>query len=329
MNATIPKTGNGRGEDGLGWTSDETDGSDDETSNESGPDNGGERLGQIRTERVSVVTLPPRQTCSKSNQSKSVSSERLAQKVSQKMEVGDFRGAVRLVGSSETFADSNDSTMELLLSKHPAPPVDALPPPPVDSDCQFSSSFTTLDISRAIGSFSSGSAEGPDGLTPLHLKDLTSTSAGDGGRELLNALTLFANFLAVSRPIPEINPIFLGASLSAFKKGDGGVRPIAVGFTLRRLVAKCLCCKVQREMTELLSPLQLGFRISGGMEAAIHAARLFIAESSPTSCLLKVDFKNAFNTLRRDRMLQSVKTSVPMLLPFVLNSYGGSIVLVL
>lgn len=76
-------------------------------------------------------------------------------------------------------------------------------------------------------------------------------------------------------------------------------------------------------MTELLSPLQLGFGTSGGMEAAIHAARLFIAESLPTSCLLKVDFKNAFNTLRRDRMLQSVKTSVPMLLPFVLNSYGA------
>lgn len=85
-------------------------------------------------------------------------------------------------------------------------------------------------------------------------------------------------------------------------------------------MAKCLCRQVQ---IELLFPLQLGFGTSGGMEAAIHATKLLIAESSPTSCLLKVDFKNAFNSLRRDRMIESVKSIVPMLFPFVLNSYGA------
>ena len=115
---------------------------------------------------------------------------------------------------------------------------------------------------------------------------------------------------------------FFGSSLSVFK-GQGFFLPIAVGFTLRRLVAKCLCRKVQKEMTVLPSPLQLGFGTSGGMEAVIHATRLFIAESSPTSCLLKMDFKNAFNTLSRDRMLESVKATVPILFPFVHYSYGA------
>ena len=35
-------------------------------------------------------------------------------------------------------------------------------------------------------------------------------------------------------------PIFFGASLVGLDKPDGGIRPIAVGCTLRRLAAKCL-----------------------------------------------------------------------------------------
>ena len=35
----------------------------------------------------------------------------------------------------------------------------------------------------------------------------------------------------------QVRPFFFGASVIALNKKDGGVRPIAVGCTLRRLVA--------------------------------------------------------------------------------------------
>ena len=91
---------------------------------------------------------------------------------------------------------------------------------------------------RAIRSFPSGSAGAPDGLRPQHLVDLTSASAGQDGEELLGALTSLSNLvLAGDTPVPA-RKIFLGASLIALNKKDGGVRPIVVGCTLRRLIAK-------------------------------------------------------------------------------------------
>ena len=50
-------------------------------------------------------------------------------------------------------------------------------------------------MARAIHSFPRGSAGGPDGLLPQHLLDLTSAPAEQGGKDLLQALTEFANFV--------------------------------------------------------------------------------------------------------------------------------------
>ena len=40
---------------------------------------------------------------------------------------------------------------------------------------------------------------------------------------------------------PAASDYFAGASLVALPKKDGGLRPVAVGGVLRRLVGKCLC----------------------------------------------------------------------------------------
>ena len=41
-----------------------------------------------------------------------------------------------------------------------------------------------------------------------------------------------------------------------------------------------------------------------------------------THLLLKLDFKNAFNTLRRDKMIEEVKRNAPELFAFILAAYG-------
>ena len=50
-----------------------------------------------------------------------------------------------------------------------------------------------------------------------------------------------ANVLARGDAPPELAPFLGGASLFALEKKGGGVRPIAVGEILRRLVGKVLC----------------------------------------------------------------------------------------
>ena len=53
-----------------------------------------------------------------------------------------------------------------------------------------------------------------------------------------------------------------------------------------------------------LAPQQLGCSVPLGCEAAAHADRLYLQNMH---LLLKLNFKDAFNTLRRDKMLESVK----------------------
>ena len=117
-------------------------------------------------------------------------------------------------------------------------------------------------------------------------------------------------------------PVFGGASLCALSKKDGGIRPIAVGCTLRRLVAKAACSAVRDRVTESLAPLQLGFGVKQGAEAAAHAARCYINNLGPDEAFLKIDFINAFNAVSRDEVFRSAEEYTPELLPFIDVCYG-------
>ena len=178
-------------------------------------------------------------------------------------------------------------------------------------------------VVHAIKTFPNGSAGGPDGLRPQHLKDLTGSSAGDGGPTLLATLTAFVNLVLLGGTSPSIRPYFFGASLTALEKKGGGIRPIAVGCTLRRLVAKVASASVREAMADLLAPHQLGFGVKKGPEAAVHVARLYLHNLSSDKALLKIDFRNAFNSVRRDKLLLVVKDLAPEIYPLVHSSYSS------
>ena len=54
----------------------------------------------------------------------------------------------------------------------------------------------------------------------------------------------------------------------------------------------------------------------------MHAPHLFIDNMGPGEVLLKLDFKNAFNCLRRDKMLMAVAEHPPELLDFIYSAYA-------
>lgn len=246
----------------------------------------------------------------------------LASRVSSKLEEGDIRGAIRLAASDDTLAPFDDVTAEDLRSKHPSRAVSAnLPPTPTNDSCLV---LQQTNILEAIKSFMPGSASGPDGLRPQHLKDLTSVSAGEAGQRLLYRLTEFTNLCLSGRVPTVVQPVFCGATLCAINKKDGGVRPIAVGNTLRRLIAKAACKAVSAKMATELLPIQIGFGVPRSTEAAVHAARTYVANLQPGEGLLKLDFKNAFNMVNRENMFQVVREHLPELYPFIHMCYSSA-----
>ena len=60
------------------------------------------------------------------------------------------------------------------------------------------------------------------------------------------------------------------------------------------------------------------------MEAVVHSARLYLRNLKPEQVLLKLDFRNAFNSLRRDKMLSAVQVLAPTILPFVHSAYSNT-----
>ena len=94
-------------------------------------------------------------------------------------------------------------------------------------------------VHKALMSFPNGSSARLDGISPKILKDLTAKSNGQTGLNFFKALTNLVNVILEGKVPFELRPYFFGAKLIALKKPDGGLRPIAVGNTFRRLSAKC------------------------------------------------------------------------------------------
>jgi hypothetical protein len=111
----------------------------------------------------------------------------------------------------------------------------------------------------------------------------------------------------------ELAQHLAGATLHALPKGTTDVRPIAVGETLRRLVAKCLCSHVKSEARDWLSPLQVGVAVPLGAEAVVHSSRHWVHANrhDPDKVFLKLDFVNAFNTIDRAALLREVRLRLP------------------
>ena len=236
--------------------------------------------------------------------------EILKNRVNAKFADNDLKGAIRELSSDDSLAPDNDETLKVLGEKHPPAPIGGSSPPAPDKDVAFVP-ISSVPVKSAILSFPAGSAGGPDGLKPGHLKNLIG--AAEAGNKLLESLTRLTNFI-LQEQIPEgIRPIFFGANLFALSKKDGGIRPIAVGLTFRRLTSKVGLKPLSQELGSFLRPNQLGFATKGGSEVAAHAARHYLNNDPQDKVFLKLDIKNAFNNMHRNVILGKAKEKAPSL----------------
>ena len=242
----------------------------------------------------------------------------LAKAVTAKIEDGNLRAAIRIMCSEDKPAPNSDSVYAQLLDKHPTPAAERDPLPDLQPTAAVQMSET--EVLRAVHSFPAGSAGGPDGVRPQHVLEMVNCR--ETSSELHSAMTGFVNCLLKGEIHPSVSPVLFGGNLIALEKKTGSVRPIAIGYTLRRIAAKCANSFAASQLEDHFSPMQLGVRTPRGCEAAVHATRRYIEAMPDSHVVVKVDYSNAFNSLRRDLMLQSVASAVPGIYRFCHLSYS-------
>jgi len=123
---------------------------------------------------------------------------------------------------------------------------------------------------------------------------------------------------------PRAAPYLCATRLIPLRKKDGGVRPIAVGDTLRRLVAKWLLATTQgRNATTAVAPLQTAFAkgspcevVAMGVQAQVDAWH-----GSTGWLLLQGDLKNAFYSIARPAILEALEHQCPSMTLWVRQAF--------
>ena len=242
--------------------------------------------------------------------------QRLKHAVSLCREGFDRKACAALI--SDEICEESIETVNLLKPLHPqAPPPNSAPM----SDLPWCREITPGTLSKVLKSFPLDSAPGPSGLRIQHLLEALTTSHSGA---LTEQLAQMVELLAQGSAPEELATHLAGAKLLALKKPKGGVRPVAIGEVMRRIVGKCLCATIKEEAQEFFEPLQVGVACKLGVDAAVHTCRKWanLHKHSQNKVMLKIDFSNAFNTISRESVLSKVRTTFPELARWVTWCYA-------
>ena len=264
--------------------------------------------------------LAPRQKGKQSNVAPTSQADQNRRRCLRLVQDGQFSRGIQAL-SSDGIDQSSASAFKSMQDKHPH----ADPPTLPTEEAPPSLSFDVKRVRNAVLSFKAGTAPGPSGLRAEHLKLALLAPTPARGEGLASALTKFVNVMASGKLPAGFAPFFCSANLFAARKKDGGHRPIAVGEVLRRLVSKCLAFDSAKKASEILSPLQVGVGVRGGVEAVIHAFRSTLDDNSispDSKWILQLDFSNAFNTISREAVLRETRSLFPELAAWTESTYG-------
>ena len=253
---------------------------------------------------------------------------RLARSFANLMFQGKTKSAIRLL-TEETkggvlhlsdIADGQRSVREILVDKHPAgQPVHPEALIQDDPGEVHPVLFEAIDapMIRSMALRITGAA-GPSGIDALGWRRLC-TSFKSASLDLCHSLALTAQRLCTNFIDPSAIAPFLACRLIALDKNPG-VRPIGIGDTARRIIAKAILSVTRLDIQEAAGSLQLCAGQISGIEAAVHATdQLFKQED--TEAILLVDATNAFNSLNRLSALHNIQRLCPSLATALINTY--------
>ena len=158
---------------------------------------------------------------------------------------------------------------------------------------------------KALTTFSPGSAAGLFGYKPLLLQQCARAESFTFTR----ALTSAANHFALGNAPPFLRRFVAGGVSIALQKSATAIRPLACGDPIRRLVAKCFCVAGKEEISKAFAGRNYGVGCPGGVEVVAHSLRDSLEKHKHSDFgLLKIDFRNAFNEIKRDHFVKAVSS---------------------
>ena len=116
----------------------------------------------------------------------------------------------------------------------------------------------------------------------------------------------------------------MGARFIALSKPDGGVRGIASGCSLRRLVARVVAKQFVKEFEAECAPVQYALSTRTGTADCVGHMLRAATDGDPTLTILSVDGIGAYDHIYRSAMLERL-LELPggrQILPFVRLSYA-------
>ena len=260
------------------------------------------------------------------------SNNNLARNFANMMFMGKCKAALDLLSKDKNCGilhldDPNDpnnpdslTVRDVLISKHP-------PGQPANSNYIISSEpqdphpviFDSLDANtiRSAALRVNGAA-GPSGLD-AHAWRRLCTSFKGASSDLCASLASVARRICSSYVNPSIIAPLLACRLIALNKHPG-VRPIGIGDTARRIIAKAVLMIVGPDIQEASGCQQMCGGQIAGIEAAVHATRSAF-ESETCEAALFVDATNAFNSLNRQIALHNIRRLCPPIATILINSY--------
>lgn len=223
--------------------------------------------------------------------------------------VGEWRRGLQTLLSAGVARGSPATllaTLRGLFRRETRPSVSQLGPPPGVPPLQLNERVFT----RALRTGGRRTAPGPTGWRYEHLRVLLQLPGGV--RPLLGVAQLL-----VDGNVPQPIVAHLGgAALTPLAKPGNGVRPLAVGETVRRLTARAVCSQCRDEFAEDLAPHQFAVGMPGGCEV-VYKCVLAAAEMHPESLVVAVDLRNAYNRILRGSCVEGLESCRPALGPFV------------
>ena len=93
-----------------------------------------------------------------------------------------------------------------------------------------------------------------------------------------------------------------------------------MGEVSRRIVGKCIGWVLKEDIQLAAGPLQTATGLQSGAEAAIHSMRCTF-EDDRTDAVILVDARNAFNSLKRQAALHSIRVICSQIATILVNTY--------
>ncbi|KAL0216333.1 hypothetical protein P9112_008517 [Eukaryota sp. TZLM1-RC] len=115
--------------------------------------------------------------------------------------------------------------------------------------------------------------------------------------------------------------------LIALKKNESKIRPIAIGESLSRILASAVFGRIGKKAKDFFSPFQFGIKTVDGASFAALSSDVFF-NSNTSNYIFNLDFKNAFNAVKRSSILPLLQTHFPEAESFFYNFYGSQSTLV-